>query len=286
MLHAIFLKEIEEISTALQFELAALDKEQNKIKQLDLSRKSTSKAIKKLEEFLVLRNEFNTDPAALVNFNRDLAPPFYAKFIFLSKVLAFECLKIDTDSRECEQLCELEHAGIRRFFQQHTEFRRYHLSGATDHDTFYYQNFANNSIYLDDLVVGISPTVNRGCLLVAYMQAFETYRSYLATAGCHHRTEMTIDPDLKWMGSQSDLSEVCIALEGHINKGSRPATIKEITQTFGSLFHVNLSNSFQLDNKRRNRLDDGPNFLEKLAAESNKRKNKLIENQKSRKRRD
>ena len=278
------MKEIQKLWEDLQSKLTALDKEGNSIKKLELSRKAAKEAMGKLEEFFHLRSGFEDNPSALGEFNRNLAPPFYSKFIFFSKVSAFECLKADMDIGECEQLCEVELAGIGRFFRQHREFRDYYLKGSTDRDVFYFQDVSNNTLYLDELVTGISPAVNYGCLLMAYMQAFEAYRAYLTSPTPKEQTGPTIDPDLYWPGSPSNLIEVVISLYGYIYKGNQPATIKEITQAFGSLLHVNLSNSSQLDNKRRHTADDG-NFLMELAAKYKKRKEELSENQKSRKRR-
>ena len=275
------MKEIQKLWDDLQSKLTALEKEGNSIKKFELSRKAAKEAMDKLEEFFHLRNGFEDDPLALGEFNRNLAPPFYSKFIFFSKVSAFECLKADLDTRECKQLYAVELASIKRFFRQHTEFRDYYLKESTDRDVFYFQNVSNNTLYLDELVTGISPAVNYGCLLMAYMQAFEAYRAYLTPPA---QTGLVIDADLYWPGSPSKLNEMAISLEGYIYKGSRAATIKEITQTLGSLLHVNLSNSQQLDHKRRHTTDDG-NFLMELAAKYKKRKEELSENQKSRKRR-
>ena len=278
------MKEIQKLWDDLQSKLTALDKEGNPIKKFELSRKAAKEAMDKLEEFFDLRNGFEDDPLALGEFNRNLAPPIYSKFIFYSKVSAFECLKADLDAKECELLYEIELASIRRLFRQHAEFRHYYLKGSTDRDLFYFQNVSNNTLYLDELVTGISPTVNYGCLLTAYMQAFEAYRAYLTPPAQKEQSGPVIDPDLYWPGSPSDLIEVAISLEGYIYKRSRPATIKEITQALGSLLHVNLSNRSQLDHKRRHTADDG-NFLMELAAKYKKRKDELNENQKSRKRR-
>jgi hypothetical protein len=279
------MKEIDEIRKELESGLAALDQEENMLKRLASARGKAREAIEKMEGFFIMRNEFNDDPDGLINFNRNLAPPFYAKFVFFSKVWAFECLKANTDSEEYEELYKHELTGIKRFFQQHSEFRRYYLSGATGHDALFFQNFIHIPIYLDELVVGISPTVNKGCLLVAYIQAFKEYSSYLRTPVQKEQTELSIDPVLYWTGKQSDLVELAISLEGYINKGNKLATQREIIQAFSNLFHVDLSNSAVLDHKRRNRLHDEPGFLEGLAEKSNKRKNELSENQKTRKRR-
>jgi RteC protein len=278
------MKEIEKIWLDLQSELSALDKEKITIKRLELSRMAAREAIERLEEFFVLRNGFGDDPAALGNFNRNLAPPFYAGFIFFSKASAFEGVKMDEDPREFEKLYEPEFAGIRRFFKKYPEFRRYYLTGGTGYDARYFQDDIHNSIHFDDLIVGISPIVNNGCLLVAYMQAFEEYESYLTTSLRELEKEPLIFRDLQWTGAPTDLAQLAISLEGYVNKGNKPATIKEITQAFSSLFHVDLANSSVLDNKRRNTLNE-PNFLEVLAKKSNQRKNKLTNNQDSRTRR-
>lgn len=275
------MKEIEQIWTDLQSELAALDKQENPIKRTMLSRQVALEAVEKLENFFATWDAFNDDPFALGNFNRNLAPPLYAKYIFFSKVWAFECLKVDAS--ECEQLYEVELARIRLFFQQYGEFRRYYLSGATDNDALYFQKLVRNTLRLDELVVGISPDVNKGCLLVAYMMAFDEYRSYLIELQ-KGQTEPAIDSDLTWDGDISDLNEVTIALEGRIKKGARPAALTDIRLAFGKLLHVNLANGDQLDNNRRNNLNETSNFLEKLAEKMIKRKKKLAENQKSRKR--
>lgn len=279
------MKEIEEIWTSLQKELVSFEKEQNAIKRLELSRKASWEAIERLEVFLALRNGFEKDPSALIGFNRNHAPRFYARFIFLSKVCAFECLRNDSDVFECEELFKVEEANIRRFFKQHFEFRCYYLSGRTRLDALFFQNSVDNPIRLDDLVVDISPNVNKGCLLVAYMQALEEYRTYLEKRKQNEQSGSAVLTDLQWTGKPTDLGEVAIALQGFINRGPRTATFKEITQTLGALLHVNLGNVQQLDNKRRNRFQEAPSFLEKLAEIVRRRKNKLDDDQDSRTRR-
>lgn len=279
------MKEIEQIRTELESKLTALGEEENSIKRLELSKRAALDAIGKLQAILDLQDGFGDDPAALANYNRNLAPPFYARFIYFSKVLAFECLRLDEDPVETEKLYEIELACIKRFFQQHGEFRRYYLTGRTGFDVLYFQNNAPDIIHLDELVVGISPNVNPGCTLVACMRAFDDYRSYLLTERQKGQAEESLDPGLKWDGKPSDLNEVATALEKYIKRGNRPATLAEIRKGFGKLLHVNLANGNQLDNKRRNRQNDGPGFLEKLAEDSIKRKKKLDDDQDSRKRR-
>lgn len=181
----------------LESKLSELGKEKNTIKRLELSKKSALDAIERLQEFFTLRNGFVEDSAALANYNRDLAPPFYARFIYLSKVSAFEYLKLDENTRECEKLCKAELAGIKHFFKKHLDFRRYYVSGKTGRDFLYFQKDTLNIIELDELVVGIAPDVNKGCLLVAYMKAFDEYTEYLTIAMKKEQAEPAIDPDLR-----------------------------------------------------------------------------------------
>lgn len=281
------MKEIEQIWADLQWELAALDNEKNTIRRLELSRSATAKAVEKLEEVFNNSILYSDDPLALSNFNCKLAPPFYAKFIFFSKVLAFECLKADTDPRDWERLYDAELAYVRFFFKQHSPFRRYYLRGVSVYDTHYFHNFVRNAKELVELVVGISPDVNEGCLLVAYMKAFDDYTDYLTTAMQKGEKEPAIVSDLHWKGDVSDLNDLLIILEleARIYKGDRKATIREIMEAFGPFLHVNLANSAQLDNKRRNTVKEGPSFLDILADASKKRKRKLDDNQNGRKRR-
>jgi len=279
------MKEIEELWIELESRLAKFGEEGNIIKRLELSKKTAQDATEKLQTLFALHDGFNDDPTAQVNYNRNLAPPFYAKFIYFSKVLAFECLRLDEGPDECEKLFEIELACIKRFFQQHTEFRLYYLSEKTGLDVLYFQNHTPEIIHLDELVVGISPNVNAGCTMVACITAFDQYRSYLMTESQKGKAAPTADLGLKWNRSKSDLNEVLIALEDCIDKGNGLATLAEIREGFGNLLHVNLANGDQLDNNRRNNVKDEPNFLQKLAEKMINRKNKLAENQKGRKRR-
>jgi hypothetical protein len=274
--------EIDQMWAELQEKLSSLNTEENLIKRLELSRRAAANALLRLENFEASCKEFTEDPDILIDFNRLHAPRFYAKFIFFSKVLTFECLKADAEPSEYGKVLEMELAGIKRFLGNHKEFRNYYLKGREDHDYLYFHYIHNGNISFEELIVGISPHVNQGCLLVAYMIALDDYHSYLTTP---EKSEPAIDPDLQWDGLVSDLNEVAIALEGYINKGNRPATLAEIRHAFGNLLHVSLANGGQIDNNRRNNQSDGPNFLEKLAEKMIRRKTNLADNQKSRKRR-
>lgn len=133
------MKEIDEMAKDLESKLKALAEEKNIFKRLMACEKAARDAIEKLENFFVKRKEFNDDQAGLVHFNRNLAPPFYAQFIYFSRVRAFEYLKLDESVKECEKLCKAELAGVKHFFKKHSDFRRYYLSGKTGRDPIYFQ---------------------------------------------------------------------------------------------------------------------------------------------------
>lgn len=263
------LQEIE--SEINSFDLYGHDIIGNSLKMIDI----IQKYIDQLRERVIVY-EFGSQEEEIIFF-KELKPQVLSKQLYFNKIYCIES-KFPTGSNEAakkylnDQLHNLEY-----YFNRHLDFHQYYRSGSTVYDKYYFVRgdvdpklCTDSSRFNSDLKFSTVYDFK-----VAKIIANEMLRIYL-----NRRLKMIEDPALftetkkgrrTWTGQKNALIELGYALyvSGDIDHGN--IDVKEIMDTLGEAFNVDLGEYYRTYIALRSRKKDQTAYLNTLIEKLKKK---------------
>lgn len=253
------------------FDIYGYDIIGNSLKMIDI----IQKYIDQLRERVIVY-EFDSQEEEIIFF-KELKPQVLSKQLYFNKIYCIES-KFPTGSNEAakrylnDQLHSLEY-----YFNRHLDFHQYYRSGSTVYDKYY---FVRGNV--DPKLCNDSSRFNSDLKFstvydfkVAKIIANEMLRIYL-----NRRLKMIEDPALftetkkgrrTWTGQKNALIELGYALyvSGDIDHGN--IDVKEIMDTLGEAFNVDLGEYYRTYIALRSRKKDQTAFLNTLIEKLKKK---------------
>ncbi|MDD3039503.1 RteC domain-containing protein [Bacteroides sp.] len=263
------LQEIE--SEINSFDLYGYDIISNSLKMIDIIQKH----IDQLRERVIVY-EFGSQEEEIIFF-KELKPQILSKQLYFNKIYCIES-KFPTGSNEAakkylnDQLHSLEY-----YFNRHLDFHQYYRSGSTVYDKYYFVRgdvdpklCTDSSRFNSDLKFSTVYDFK-----VAKIIANEMLRIYL-----NRRLKMIEDPALftetkkgrrTWTGQKNALIELGYSLyaSGDIDHGN--IDVKEIMDTLGEAFNVDLGEYYRTYIALRSRKKDQTAYLNSLIEKLKKK---------------
>lgn len=263
---------LQEIDSEINsFDLYGRDIIGNSLKMIDI----IQKYIDQLRERVIVY-EFGSQEEEIIFF-KELKPQVLSKQLYFNKIYCIES-KFPTGSNEAakrylnDQLHSLEY-----YFNRHLDFHQYYRSGSTVYDKYY---FVRGNV--DPKLCNDSSRFNSDLKFstvydfkVAKIIANEMLRIYL-----NRRLKMIEDPALftetkkgrrTWTGQKNALIELGYALyvSGDIDHGN--IDVKEIMDTLGEAFNVDLGEYYRTYIALRSRKKDQTAYLNTLIEKLKKK---------------
>lgn len=263
---------LQEIDSEIDsFDLYGRDIIGDSLKMIDI----IQKYIDQLRERVIVY-EFDSQEEEIVFF-KELKPQVLSKQLYFNKIYCIES-KFPTGSNEAakrylnDQLHSLEY-----YFNRHLDFHQYYRSGSTVYDKYY---FVRGNV--DPKLCNDSSRFNSDLKFstvydfkVAKIIANEMLRIYL-----NRRLKMIEDPALftetkkgrrTWTGQKNALIELGYALyvSGDIDHGN--IDVKEIMDTLGEAFNVDLGEYYRTYIALRSRKKDQTAYLNTLIEKLKKK---------------
>lgn len=254
-----------------RFDIYGYDIIENSLKMIDL----TQGYIDQLRERVIV-HEFNAQEEEIVFF-KELKPQVLSKQLYFNKIYCIES-KFPTGSNEAakrylnDQLHSLEY-----YFNRYLDFHQYYRSGSTVYDKYYFVRgnvdpklCTDSSRFNSDLKFSTVYDFK-----VAKIIANEMLRIYL-----NRRLKMIEDPTLfvetkksrrTWTGQKNSLIELGYSLyaSGDIDHGN--IDVKEIMDTLGEAFNVDLGEYYRTYIALRERKKDRTAYLNSLIEKLTKK---------------
>lgn len=254
-----------------RFDIYGYDIIENSLKMIDL----IQSYIDRLREKVIV-HEFSSQEEEIVFF-KELKPQILSKQLYFNKIYCIES-KFPTGSNEAakkyvnDQLHSLEY-----FFNRYLDFYQYYRSGSTIYDRYYFVRgnvdpklCTDSSRFNSDL--NFSTVYD---FKVAKIIAHEMLRIYL-----NRRLKMIEDPALfvdtkkgrrTWTGQKNALIELGYSLyaSGDIDHGN--IDVKEIMDTLGEAFNVDLGEYYRTYIALRERKKDRTAYLNTLIEKLTKK---------------
>lgn len=254
-----------------RFDIYGYDIIENSLKMIDL----IQSYIDRLREKVIV-HEFSSQEEEIVFF-KELKPQVLSKQLYFNKIYCIES-KFPTGSNEAakkyvnDQLHSLEY-----FFNRYLDFYQYYRSGSTVYDRYYFVRgnvdpklCTDSSRFNSDL--NFSTVYD---FKVAKIIAHEMLRIYL-----NRRLKMIEDPALfvdtkkgrrTWTGQKNALIELGYSLyaSGDIDHGN--IDVKEIMDTLGEAFNVDLGEYYRTYIALRERKKDRTAYLNTLIEKLTKK---------------
>lgn len=211
--------------------------------QAQLALMETDEAIRTLKSWIIT-HQFDSWHAE-IHFFKYLKPKFVAKFIFLSKVVAFYAGLPYGGDRLVKKKIEAELETMRIFSEDNTELINYYRRQSTYLDKKYFLRFQYDlSVRLSwDLHSFDDRFSTSQDYLVAHIMANDQYSVFLKKQAQQIRDSRDVSaaPDplsLQWTGSKAALTELVFALTlaGCFNNGNTDLaeTVRNIEKAFGA----------------------------------------------------
>lgn len=265
-------KILQEIDSEIdRFDIYGYDIIENSLKMIDL----IQNYIDRLREKVII-HQFRSQEEEIVFF-KELKPQVLSKQLYFNKIYCIES-KFPTGSNEAakkyvnDQLHSLEY-----FFNRYLDFYQYYRSGSTVYDRYYFVRgnvdpklCTDSSRFNSDL--NFSTVYD---FKVAKIIAHEMLRIYL-----NRRLNMIEDPALfvetkksrrTWTGQKNALIELGYSLyaSGDIDHGN--IDVKEIMDTLGEAFNVDLGEYYRTYIALRERKKDRTAYLNSLIEKLTKK---------------
>lgn len=265
-------KILQEIDSEIdRFDIYGYDIIENSLKMIDL----IQNYIDQLREKIIV-HQFSSQEEEIVFF-KELKPQVLSKQLYFNKIYCIES-KFPTGSNEAakkyvnDQLHSLEY-----FFNRYLDFYQYYRSGSTVYDRYYFVRgnvdpklCTDSSRFNSDL--NFSTVYD---FKVAKIIAHEMLRIYL-----NRRLNMIEDPALfvetkksrrTWTGQKNALIELGYSLyaSGDIDHGN--IDVKEIMDTLGEAFNVDLGEYYRTYIALRERKKDRTAYLNSLIEKLTKK---------------
>lgn len=263
---------LQEIDSEIAcFDIYGYDIIENSLKMIDL----IQSYIDRLREKVII-HQFSSQEEEIVFF-KELKPQILSKQLYFNKIYCIES-KFPTGSNEAarkylnDQLHSMEY-----YFNRYLDFHQYYRSGSTVYDKYY---FVRGNV--DPKLCNDSSRFNSDLKFstvydfkVAKIIANEMLRIYL-----HRRLKMIEDPTLfvetkksrrTWTGQKNALIELGYSLyaSGDIDHGN--IDVKEIMDTLGEAFNVDLGEYYRTYIALRERKKDRTAYLNSLIEKLTKK---------------
>lgn len=254
-----------------RFDIYGYDIIENSLKMIDL----IQAYIDKLRERVIVY-EFSSQEEEIIFF-KELKPQVLSKQLYFNKIYCIES-KFPTGSNEAAKRYLNDHLySLEYYFNRHLDFHQYYRSGSTAYDKYY---FVRGNV--DPKLCNDSSRFNSDLKFstvydfkVAKIIANEMLRIYL-----NRRLRMIEDPALfvetkksrrTWTGQKNALIELGYSLyaSGDIDHGN--IDVKEIMDTLGEAFNVDLGEYYRTYIALRERKKDRTAYLNSLIEKLTKK---------------
>lgn len=217
-----------------------------------------STAINQLKEFIYGYEFQNTEEE--IRFFKELKPVLISQYYYYDKVFSIKIGEPFNGHDSLSSYYRQELNGLQDFVKANAEFYRYCLSGSTRLDDKYFVR--SEKTFNPDVDTKFSTGYDN---ILARILAYQMVKEYLN--GFILKLE-TDSPDklssLKWTGTKTDLVELIYALQSvdAINNGK--ADLRQIADSFESVFNISLGNYYRRFQEIRLRKNGKANFLDDL----------------------
>jgi RteC protein len=232
----------ETVMKELAIELDKNERESNPLKRLSKNIELVKTAICNLFGDAGFNMSYSFEEDFQIRCNRQLLPQLFAKLLVFQKRYQWEDRQLYSTSESSRLFCERELETIHQFFTIHSSFCQYYHSGNMEDD---WQLFTDLTPAEPDLAGGL-PFRNQGCLLVAWILAYEEY-------GALQKEELTAPAErgpkqrktkVSWNLPVTDLVEK-VAGEYELGTTSfdgKPATLDALMATAEEYYGISLKN--------------------------------------------
>ena len=217
-----------------------------------------SSAIIQLKEFVYVYEFKNTGEE--IRFFKELKPAFTSQYYYYDKIFSIKIEEPFHGNGSLKSYYSKELDGLQEFANAHKEFYRYCLSGSIRLDDKYFTRSEKT----------LSPEIDSKFStgfdsVLARLMACQMVKEYLN--GLILKLE-TCSGDklspLKWTGTKAALIELIYALQSGDAVNNGKADIKQIADSFESLFNITLGNYYRHFQEIRLRKNGKANFLDDL----------------------
>ncbi len=233
---------------------------------------AVSEAINKLKAFVHDYSFRNSEEE--INFFKGIKPVLLSQYYYykkLSSIKINEPFDSETALRNyyIDQLKELQ-----QFIKANAEFYRYCLSNSTDLDEKYFTR-SGSSLKSPDIDTQFSTGHDN---TLARILACQLTKDYLT--GLIHNLDKGLGDrgtNLKWTGTKSALIELIYAIHSVDSVNEGRAGIKQIADSFESMFNISLGNYYRLFQEIRQRKSSQTTFLDLMKEKFIQRMSELDE---------
>lgn len=201
-----------------------------------------------------------------VQFFKEVKPLFLSQYFYLKRMYSIRLFDSFKKAKH-RQAGKLQLLGrIEKYTRRNLEFYKYCLSGNTQMDALYFTLNTNNpnSPNRDErFTTGYDSKLAR-------IMANERIKDYIIKSSDSIKT---IQSNLSWTGSKTDLIELIYALHATEVFNNGNVDLKHLAKTFETLFAVNLGNYYRTFQDIRNRKKEQLKFLEELSKNLNQKLN-------------
>lgn len=268
------MKKINQLTTDYENCIALIEaKELPELEQLKEQIRCAKKYIQKLR-ILVRSTDFSSIEEEIYFFKR-VKPKLSGELRFLKKKQSY-LLDRPTTSCECqEQYIRKELARLEEFKLNNITFFRYMKRGDSFYDDKYFVRLLEQLELFDDTDISeLDPEFNtshdfRAARIYSYSKLTVFYKEELEDLLAHKNisdiNSILRKKNLKWTASKTDFIELIYSLQRAKAINSGDSSIKDLMNSFGKVFEIDLGNYYKTYAEIKNRNSDRTKFLQKLS---------------------
>lgn len=227
----------------LEESISAYESEPDPMKRLALTIELTRRSVQEAFYDANFDEDFRRREIAQLIFNKHQFPPLLSKLLFFQKYYDLECFTFSSTEEERSKFIANQLQEIRQFFVENKTFIQYYFSQDMDRDTELFaesNNVVAASMKVEEEFLHL---INPGCLLAAYLLAYQKYAVVLRRALNGDSLEPAGVNTVTYKGKIIDLIELGLGLwiseDIHVN-GKR-ATQEFIRTSLERIFGISLS---------------------------------------------
>lgn len=231
-----------------------------------------SEAINKLKAF-VHDYSFRTTEEE-INFFKGTKPVLLSQYYYYKNLFSIIINEPFDGSTALHNYYSNQLNKLQQFIKANAEFYRYCLSNSTDLDEKYFIR-SGSSLKSPDIDTQFSTGHDN---TLARILACQLTKDYLT--GLIHNLDKGLgdrSTNLKWTGTKSALIELIYAIHSVDTVNEGRADIKQIADSFESLFNISLGNYYRLFQEIRQRKSSQTTFLDLMKVRFIQRMNELDE---------
>ncbi|MBS1659511.1 MAG: RteC domain-containing protein [Bacteroidetes bacterium] len=239
-------KFVQDLESELTGTLNAISSGTNRLSVAYKSRKAVTEFIHRLQEYIRV-NPF-TDESAEIEYFKRLAPPFYSRLFYFSKICQIELDREFAAVDRIEQTLIHELDIVEKFFERHREFCIYYYQKVGDADDRLFVRNKRENEMVDEVEIIMNSDFCVGCYWAARFLANNTLKKYLTEElellrNPPSRTT-TEAPVLIWTGSKTDLIELIYGFYFKKSFNGGEASIDAIAAWFQTHLNIDLGNFY------------------------------------------